>query len=181
MSDQERERLVRMAKAYVAFLNAIPWTHDLVEEGVREGLNKFLSNAYLGSFPRHLKHKHRLTQLISVAALQRLKNKQKGGLVFEHVVPKRWLIQAPCEEQARKGELTVAFVLSLLEKYWILATITTEEDRLLTRGSMPGGWDGGDVRARYKMVGIDLQDNLNAVEGVPRYVIGGGAGRPTTG
>jgi hypothetical protein len=92
-------------------------------------------------------------------------------LVFEHVIPKRRIIQEPCERLAREGTLEVGFVLPLLRRYWVLATVTTAEDRQLARNSMPTGWDGGDVLARYAAVGIRLVANPFAAPGVPAYTL----------
>jgi len=84
-----------------------------------------------------------------------------AGLVFEHLVPKSRYIQEPCERLAKddKEKLTVEFIEGLLRRYWHLATITKDEDELLSRNAMPDDWDGEDIRARYKRVGIDLIEN----------------------
>jgi hypothetical protein len=43
--------------------------------------------------------------------------------------------------------------------------VTVEEDRSLNaagiRSRMPEGWDGGDVVARYRAVGIEVLDTLS--------------------
>lgn len=161
--------LVRIADAYVSFLNRLPWEQPLVLLGAKEGLNKFLSNAYLCSFPG--RRKHQLTQLVSEAAQDRLKGKSTVGLVFEHVVPKRQIIQKPCEDLAREGKLTTEFVLSLLRRYWVLAMVTKEEDRRLASRAMPFGWDAQDILARYKAAGITLVPNPFAVDGVPEFTL----------
>lgn len=169
MNDADGDVLARMADAYVAFLSCLPWDHPLVLRGAKEGLNKFLSNAYLCSF--RARRKHELTQLISVSARDRLHAGERTGLVFEHVVPKRRIIQEPCERLARDGKLTADFVLPLLQQYWVLATVTTAEDRQLPRNAMPIGWDGGDVLARYAALGIRLVANPFAAPGVPSYTL----------
>lgn len=175
MSDQPGV-LEEMAEAYVAFLSSFPWEQPLALAGAREGLNKFLSNAYLASFPR--RRKHELTQLISPAARDRLSAGQRSGLVFEHVVPKRRFIQEPCEVEARGATLRVEFVLGLLRRYWLLATVTKDEDRRLTRDTMPRAWGGVDVLVRYSAAGIELVPNPFAAPGVPSFVtIAPGPGR----
>ena len=179
MNDADTDVLARMADAYVAFLSCLPWDRPLVLRGAKEGLNKFLSNAYLCSF--RARRKHELTQLISITARARLNAGDRTGLVFEHVVPKRRIIQEPCERLAREGKLTTQFVLGLLRRYWVLATVTTAEDRQLARMAMPTGWDGVDVLARYAAAGIDLVTNPFAAQGVPSYALPESAGRPTNG
>jgi hypothetical protein len=59
----------------------------------------------------------------------------------------------------RGKELTVEFILSLLNEYWQVATITTEENSRLKRNKMPGDWDKKEIHARYKLAGIELQKN----------------------
>ncbi len=177
MSATERDILERMAQAYSAFLGSLPWDHALVIEGAREGLTKFLSNAYLCSFRG--RRKHNLTQLVSPAARDRIAAGRTAGLVFEHVVPKQELIQEPCEALARTGELTPEHVLSLLKRYWLLAMVTKEEDRRLQR-KMPTGWEGQDLLARYTVAGIELVPNPFMDPGVPREALQGVASRPTT-
>lgn len=167
--------LTNMADAYVAFLSSFPWERPLVVAGAREGLNKFLSNAYLSSF--RSRQKHQLTQLISPAARDLVSAGSTSGLVFEHVVPKRRFIQEPCEEQSRRRTLDTEFVLSLLRRYWVLAMVTAAEDRRLTRGTMPEPWDGVDILARYQGAGVVLVANPFAVPGVPPYVFGESPGR----
>lgn len=178
MNDAQPDVLAQMAEAYVAFLSCLPWDQALVLRGAKEGLNKFLSNAYLCSF--RARRKHELTQLMSVAAVGKLNAGDRSGLVFEHVVPKRRVIQEPCERLAREGKLTTDFVLLLLRQYWVLVMVTTAEDRRLARGTMPTGWDGRDVMARYAAAGICLVTNPFAAPGVPSYVPPEAARRPNT-
>jgi hypothetical protein len=177
--DEDVDVLRSLAEAYVAFLDSFPWDKALVVAGAKEGLNKFLSNAYLHSFPK--RRKYELTQLISPAARDRLRAGKPGGLVFEHLVPKRRFIQQPCEERAQQGQLDIAFVLALLDQYWVLATVTKDEDRRLSRSSMPQSWDGLDVLARYARAGVSLVANPFAAPGVPRCVVGRTRGSRTRG
>jgi hypothetical protein len=170
MSLDNSDVLVRIADAYVEFLTCLPWKHALVLAGAKEGLSKFLSNAYIRCFPA--RRKYELTQLISQAACDRLNAGVRKDLVFEHVVPKRRFIQEPCEQRAREGQLTAEFVLSILQKYWVLATVTTEEDRLL-----PRGWDERDILARYTAAGIHLLANPFAAPGIPSHVPSNGPKR----
>lgn len=146
-----------LARAYFKLLTSIEWQDRVLVSGLREGLNKFLSNAHLASFPGQ--NKYHKTHLVSLAALDQMERGVYRGLVFEHLVPKRKYIQAPCEDHARAGELTVDFIVERLQSFWFLATITADEDRLLARVDMPDDWDGVDVRARYEEVGVTLVAN----------------------
>mgnify|MGYP000920368831 CR=1 FL=1 len=129
----------RLAEVYVKLLSGMDWKDELLVAGLREGLNKFLSNAFISLFPGHKYHR---THFVSAAALVQIKAREFSGLVYEHVVPKAKYIQGPCEARARSGDLTVAFAYSLLIKYWKIATITKAEDARLPRNAMPADWDG---------------------------------------
>jgi hypothetical protein len=168
MNDDDSGVLFQLADAYVAFLSRLAWDLPLVISGSREGRNKFLSNAYLSMFPKSRKYKK--TQLVSTSARERIDaGRHRKGLVFEHIVPKQLTIQEPCEELAREAKLTTDFVLGLLRRYWVLATVTTEEDDRLRKRGMPEGWDGRDVFARYAAAGIELVANPFALPGVPPF------------
>jgi len=157
--------LAAMADAYVAFLKGFPWGVPLAESGAREGLNKFIKNAYLGAF-RGMKY--RKAPLVTAAALKRLRKKPVRRLVFEHVVPTT-LIQVECEQLARAGRLSKDHVLSWLRQYWVTATVTKEEDGHLSKVTMPADWDRRDPFARYRLAGLILIPNPEAVGGLPGY------------
>lgn len=145
-----------LARAYFKLLSNIDWRDEVLVAGLREGLRKFLSNAHLALHPGHKYHK---THFVSRRALLRLKRQDYRGLVFEHLAPKQPYIQQPCEDRANDGTLTLTFVRSRLDKFWYLATITEEEDRLLPRVKMPADWDGTNILARYEAVGLRLIPN----------------------
>ncbi|MBQ7166900.1 MAG: hypothetical protein IJR93_08165 [Treponema sp.] len=96
-----------------------------------------------------------------------MQDRDKTGLVFEHIVPKTKYIQEPCVQAAVNGQFaggetfSEEAVLQLLNRYWQIALITKEEYDAMTdlvlRNKMPGGWDGTDVFARYKAAGIALE------------------------
>lgn len=156
----EQQRLAGaedLARAYFKLLSSLDWDDPLLVGGLREGLNKFLSNAHLASFRGS--NKYHKTHLISPTALRQLESGRPGQLVWEHLVPKGLYIQGPCELQARARTLTLEFVFEQLRKFWHLATITIEEDRLLARVRMPEGWDGTNVLARYEAKGLILVAN----------------------
>lgn len=155
MNKFEYER--RLARAYYKLLTAIDWQDELLLAGLREGLNKFLSNAYLYYF-RGVSKYHK-THFVSSRALEQLQQKDYRDLVFEHLVPKRNHLQRLCEDRAAAGSLTIDYIETLLKRYWRLATITKEEDSSLRKYNMPDDWDGKAVFGRYKAVGIELVEN----------------------
>ena len=148
----------QLALAYYKLLTKLDWDDELFLAGTREGLNKFLSNAYITYLLRG-RNKYHKTQLVSERALAKMEAGDYTGLVFEHLVPKAHYIQEECEKHAKEHTLTVEFVENLLKRYWHLATVTKDEDSLLNRNAMPEDWDGEDVQARYKRVGIELREN----------------------
>ncbi len=155
----------QMAEAYTKLLSWIPWDDQVLVRGIREGLNKFLSNAYLKSLPGK---KHQKTLFASSIADEQIRRGDFDDLVFEHLVPKEKIIQGPCEAKARERQLKAEFVYDLLCKYWVTATITKIEDDLLPGREMPFGWDRIDVFARYKQSGILLVPNPLADKLVPK-------------
>ncbi len=146
-----------LAQAYYKLLTALDWRDEILIAGLREGLNKFLSNAYLYLFRGVQKYKK--THFVSLKALEQLQNKDYEDLVFEHLVPKRNHFQKLCEKRAAEGHLTIDYIEDLLKSYWRLATVTKEEDASLQKKSMPDNWDGKAVFARYEAVGIELVEN----------------------
>lgn len=73
----------------------------------------------------------------------------------EHAVPQMEIVNMLMDMEA----ITQTKVQSLLEKYFRVLLVTKEEHRLLNasglRSSMPKDWDGEDVWARYRAVGIN--------------------------
>lgn len=150
-----------LARAYYKLLTSVDWKDKTLVDGLGEGLKKFLANAHISSLPGV---KHHKTHYISDEALAILNSgTYKGRLIFEHIVPQTEYILKPCEKLAKAGSLTQEFVEEKLKKYWILATITTEENSHLgkeLKNKMPNGWtESDDLFARYKKVGIDISPN----------------------
>jgi len=141
-----------ITQAYIQLLKAIDLNNPLIFKGIREGLNKFLSNAYL-SGPGH---KYEKGHFYSNAAYEKVKKRDWANLIFEHMVPKHKYLQKPCVAMAKKGQLNENDVVKLVNKYWKIAIITVEEDKLLKGKTMPKGWDGEDIFLRYTAAGIDL-------------------------
>ena len=146
-----------LANAYFKVLSSTDWTDPVVVAGLREGLNKFLSNAHLAFFKGV--NKYHKTHWMSQGALEQLERHDYRDLVWEHLVTKTSYIQGPCERSARQGTLTIEFIEELLDKYWHLATITKQENRMLHPLLMPNEWDRENIFARYESVGIKLIPN----------------------
>lgn len=62
-------------------------------------------------------------------------------------MPKGPYIKEPCEERAQWGTLRLAFIRDLLDRYWYVATVTTEENDRLASREMPPGWQGRAAEA----------------------------------
>lgn len=153
----ETSHVKRLADAYYKLLSLVDWQDNLLVAGLKEGLNKFLSNAFISLYPGI--HKYHRTHFVSHAALTRLCAGEYHGLIYEHLVPKSRYIQQPCQELAKAGKLMVQDVEALLGRYWRLATVTELEDQSLQRTNTPDTWDGTNVLARYEAVGIELIPN----------------------
>lgn len=146
-----------IAEAYYKLLTSLDWSDDILIGGIKEGLNKFLSNCFVKTMPgRYLEYK---SHYITPAALAQVEAGDNNRLIYEHMVPKGKYIQKPCEELAKEGKLTIEFIEQKLNAYWHLATVTVEEDRKLDMYKMPADWDGKDIFGRYKDAGVDLIEN----------------------
>jgi len=152
------EIISKLADVYFEFLNSINWDNQLLLNGLKEGKNKFLSNVYL-----HLcRGKHSIVNYHSISALEIYNNSSgnltKGLLVFEHMIPKEKYIQKPCEEIIQmeiSPELKREKIHDLLDRYWHIASITTQEDKSLKhKKTMPENWDGLNIFARYETINI---------------------------
>jgi hypothetical protein len=153
-----REQLIsRLAKAYFNVLQAIDLNNTDISSGIKEGLNKFLSNLAI-----HIQGKYKVTSAdyISNNALLQIRHGNTSNLVYEHMIPKQKYIQTPCITRANAGCLTYEYVYNLLFKYWYIAIITRDEDsklnKLNLRQNMPNNWDFTDIFARYVKANIQL-------------------------
>jgi len=143
----------KYAETYYDFLMVIDWDNPLFVEGIKEGKTKFLSNMMVNS---KVGSRHLYGDYYTPTAAEKVKNRDFKGLVFEHIVPKTKYILKPCEERARNKTLTVDFIEDLLNRYYKVAVVTTEEDKMLNTNSMPDSWDGVNIFSRYEEVGIEL-------------------------
>jgi hypothetical protein len=151
----------QIAKSYFKLLSSLDWEDDILITGLREGLTKFLSNAFLKS---NGVNKYYQGDFYTYSALDLIEKGTTSGLVYEHMIPKSRYIQKPCEERAQKKSLDEDYVIELLNRYWKIAIVTKEEDEKLTRSKMPDEWDEVDIRLRYTNAGIDLVSREKALE-----------------
>jgi hypothetical protein len=152
-AENMNENLISVARSYTNLLNLIDWEDPLMVQGIREGLNKFLSNAFLSTKGDA---KYKTADFYSELALDRINLGNTSELIYEHMVPKQKYIQSICIEKAKKKQLKLEFVVDLLERYWKIAVVTKAEDVQLNMRSMPDFWGGSNIFARYQEVGIKL-------------------------
>ena len=156
------ETLDLMAKAYHDLLvevGPLLQSNKYIESGLKEGLNKFLSNVWISC-----NGKERTDYISKDAEMIRKKEGQEShpkGLVYEHMVPKNEYIQKVCLSAAKEGKcLSIVQIRRLLQKYWVTATITEREHEKLREcgfaRKMPEPWDETDVFARYAAAKISL-------------------------
>lgn len=143
----------KIGRAYYKLLLSIDWSDEILLAGLREGLNKFLSNAYLKI---NGKKKQLQGDYYSEKAYHQVKKGDLANLIYEHMVPKSKYIQKPCEKMAQNGNLSESIIVDLLRKYWRIAIITKYEDKLLPRKTMPTDWDSKNIFIRYNNAGIKL-------------------------
>lgn len=152
----------KMAESYVKYIVPILPAYikdkndkgDIIfTEGLKEGLNKYLSNAYIGSFiyqykketKNHIRKAERrlTTHFFTEDAYSKiedkiknnnLKNQDLKGLVFEHAIPKN-IYQDKIMDKMKdieNNELRINYIKNLLKEYWIIVTVTEAENKLLS-------------------------------------------------
>jgi hypothetical protein len=84
----------------------------------------------------------------------------RGLLVYDHAIPFKYIR----DELLALDPVTPATVRDTLTRFNTAVLITKAEDVMLTehgyRNTMPEDWDGIDPLARYKAVGIQLEENV---------------------
>lgn len=155
------ELITHLAKAYYELLITLKpclLSNNDVFLGIKEGLNKFLSNLAI-----KLNGKYNIdsADYISCEALAQIKRGDKHELIYEHMVPKELYIQGPCLSAILNDKcLSYQEIYNLLDKYWFIAIITKAEDIQLNlaglRRKMPENWDKQNIFARYNAVKIHL-------------------------
>ena len=101
---------------------------------------------------------------MSAEARVQMESGDASRLVAEHTVPVSVIL-----DRVMKGwqaDPTVDFIERLVRRYSMQAVITQREDALLKEKNlllrMPADWDGADLHARYRLVGIELEPNRYA-------------------
>lgn len=119
---------------------------------LREAINKSNVN-YKGNVNR------KNCRYLSVAAEQCLVGDPKTPLIADHAVP----VSVSLRGFEDLREVSLDSVVSLVAKFAVMVLITPEEDKSLCAASlvkcMPQNWDGQDIFARYKCVGIKVKPN----------------------
>jgi hypothetical protein len=71
--------------------------------------------------------------------------------------------------------LTAEAISELLQRLFVVRLVTAEEDARLTaaglRYSMPQGWDGSDIFARYSVVGIEATSTDPQLTATPNHAM----------
>jgi len=148
-----------LSKNYTKFLTSIDWNDIGYVETTKEIRSTYLTYAYLTmlkSTAASKKYKY-ATDYISLKAKEQIENRDFKDLRYEHMIPKKLYIQSVLESDAKMGILTVKRVYQLLDKYWYLATITKDEDKMLgkkLKSKMPDNWQQKDIFFRYEVVGL---------------------------
>lgn len=126
-------------------------TKFAVRTVLREAVNK--------SNPEYKGNNNRKNCRHVSAAAESLVNNTDADLVADHAIPISLLLK----EVYAQGEITLDELVNLVGKYSIMVLITdAEDDRLAASGlvkKMPGDWDGQDILARYKQIGIEVKPN----------------------
>ncbi|MCK9467316.1 MAG: hypothetical protein M0P94_03230 [Candidatus Absconditabacterales bacterium] len=149
----KKENIRIIATSYYKLLYSIDWDDNIMVNGLKEGLNKFLSNAILSL---STESKYLQGDYYSAEAITKINNKDFTNLVYEHMVPKNKYIQKICQDKAKDKTLDIVFIVDLLNKYWKIAVITKDEDKQLISRSMPENWDKENIFLRYQEVKIQL-------------------------
>ena len=107
-----------------------------------------------------IKGKHgpalKTTDFTSPKAQAKLKKGETHGIVREHVVPVSVIVNKVSELKKPTEEE----IVKIVKEWTIIAAITQEEDADLRKGklskTMPKNWNGCDLFARYRKVGIQV-------------------------
>jgi len=117
---------------------------------MREAVNKS-NSSYRGNDNK------KNVRYVSAAAVPHLA--QKGPVVAEHLIPISVLLNSRLYAAVDPVVETDALV-HLAKQYANMALISVEEDALLRKhklqSTMPANWDGADLFARYRAVGIEV-------------------------
>lgn len=126
-------------------------TKFAVRTVLREAANK--------SNPEYKGNNNRKNCRYVSAAAAPLINDPNADLISDHAIPISVLI----EEVYARPELSIDDLVLLVSQYSIMVLLTAaEDDRIATAGlvkKMPADWDGQELLARYRSVGIGVHQN----------------------
>lgn len=135
---------IKQAKEAQAF----GFTRNECCRNLKTALHQYWQNKTLGLHGQS--QKARIPR--SVAATER----PLAECVVEHVVPQMAIVNHLMDMEP----LTEAAVISFLSKCFTVLLVTREEHALLNgsglRSTMPRDWDGSDMFARHRAVGIEV-------------------------
>jgi hypothetical protein len=119
---------------------------------LREAINKS-NKEYKGNVNR------KNCRYISTVAERLLSTAPAAPLVADHAVPVSVSLRAFEDLET----LSIDSVVALMAKYTTMVLITPDEDNRLTQNglvkSMPAGWNGEELLARYRAVCIEVKPN----------------------
>lgn len=121
----------------------------------REGRNKYLSN--LDLFLKK-KNKYLCGDWYSKEAYEKLKNNDFTNLVYEHMIPKN-IYQNEIFKLNIANKFTKDILFNILNKYWHIAIITKDQDKLLNDAGLRTKMldsNHDNIFTRYDKVGIKV-------------------------
>ena len=141
---------VKQAKEAQAF----GFTRNECCRNLKTALHQYWQNKTLGL--------HGQSQKARIPRSKAALNRPLTECMVEHVVPQMAIVNRLMDME----HLTEATVIELLSKCFSVMLVTREEHALLNssgfRSTMPPGWDGSDVFARYLAVGIEAAPTQNS-------------------
>jgi hypothetical protein len=135
---------------------------QIAREMLREGLRKLHDHATFGRGKgKFLGHPNWSKDALHILRKSDLKiNEAKSQLRHEHVVPVDDVVRMLI---AQGKAATKESCQEIIQKFSLVAIITRDEDRLLTRSNNAlESWDSADLWSRYKA--IELYENMTTLQ-----------------
>ena len=135
---------VRQAKEAEAF----GFTRNICCRNLKTALHQYWQHGTLGL--------HSLSQKARIPRSKAAMKKPLGKCVVEHVIPQMVIVNRLMDMKP----LTKPAVSKILKSWYHVRLVTREEHNRLTkfklRYTMPPGWNGSDIFARYAAAGIKV-------------------------
>ena len=149
-------RTVAFASRFVASADLSNLDRTIARQMLGEGIRKLHDRAV--SFRGQGKFRGHAHWSCTALALLRNNGGTERGikklLSHEHVVP----VNVVLDILLRNASATIDDMEGLIRRFSVVAIITREEEAIVSKGGlknkMPEHWDGNDVWARYKQVGL---------------------------